>query len=50
MMKSVLFAALVTLFGIGSAAACSGDIAGKQSIKPSETSTVATVSVPSDGK
>jgi hypothetical protein len=50
MMKSVLLAAFGSLLAVGSAAACSGDIAGKQSVKPSETSTVATISVPSDKK
>ncbi len=50
MFKTVLLAALASLFAIGSAVACSGDIAGKQSVKTSETSTVADISVPTDRK
>jgi len=50
MFKTVLFAGLASLFAIGTAAACSGDIAGKQSVKTSESSAVANISVPSDKK
>jgi len=50
MFKSFIFAALASLFAIGSAAACSGHIADKQSVKTPETSTIAGISVPNDRK
>lgn len=50
MFKTALLAALASLFAIGSAVACGGDIAGKQSVKTPETSTIANISVPTDKK